>query len=221
MTTKKLGIIGGGQLACLLFQSAQKLKIPTLLFVDDRNSPAFTLGYPCMVGDLYDDDFKIFIDSVDVITFENEWVNIQELQKYSSRKEFYPTLSTLEILQDKIYQKNILTHLHVPTAPFEIIKSPENITSSLKNAQSVFGHYILKWSRYGYDGKGVCFSHEEPATLIQFCEEAFQKNAQVYIEAKIQFKKELALVCARGQSGDFLLIHWLKLSKIRCMRMGI
>ncbi len=210
MISKKLGIVGGGQLACLLFQAAQKLRIPTLLFVEGHGSPAVTFGYAATIGSVGDQNFKKFMDSVDVVTFENEWIAAHELQKYGHQKEFYPRLATLEALQDKISQKEILSRLHIPTAAFEVFDSAEPIIDSLEKARKVFGPFILKWSRYGYDGKGVCFSDEAPSALMKFCEEALSKNARVYAEAEIPFKKELALVCARGKSGDFFAYPLVK-----------
>ena len=56
MSNITLGIIGGGQLGCLLSQAANKIGIETVIFSDDQNSPAknftknFILGIMMMIS---------------------------------------------------------------------------------------------------------------------------------------------------------------------------
>ena len=55
MSNITLGIIGGGQLGCLLSQAANKLNIETVIFSDDKNSPAKSLTKNFIIGN-YDDE---------------------------------------------------------------------------------------------------------------------------------------------------------------------
>ena len=62
MSKATLGIIGGGQLGCMLVEAAKKLEIKTIVFSDDVDSPAEKLSDEFIYGK-YDDQTKI-----DVIT---------------------------------------------------------------------------------------------------------------------------------------------------------
>jgi len=73
MSNITLGIIGGGQLGCLLSQAANKLNIETVIFSDDKNSPAKNLTKDFIIGN-YDDEnlIKKFLSKVNIITYEFE-----------------------------------------------------------------------------------------------------------------------------------------------------
>ena len=71
MSNITLGIIGGGQLGCLLSQAANKIGIETVIFSDDQNSPAKNFTKNFIFGN-YDDDKLIneFASKVNVITYD-------------------------------------------------------------------------------------------------------------------------------------------------------
>ena len=58
MTKITLGIIGGGQLGSMLATAAKKLKIKTIIFSDDINSPGQIFGDEFLPGN-YSDLTKI------------------------------------------------------------------------------------------------------------------------------------------------------------------
>ena len=69
------------------------------------------------------------------------------------------------------------------------------------------GKVVLKWTRQGYDGKGTFLFHSKRdlSRAIAFCKKGLaEKSAQVYAEAWIPFRRELALVsCANEQEQVF------------------
>ena len=90
MSNITLGIIGGGQLGCLLSQAANKLNIETVIFSDDKNSPAKNLTKNFIIGN-YDDenlikeflskvvsvlrrDFKVGSEDSNDVLFVGQWV---------------------------------------------------------------------------------------------------------------------------------------------------
>ena len=78
---------------------------------------------------------------------------------------------------------------------------------AVESAYSRFGgQVVFKWSRMGYDGKGVCLAEDSPQGRIQaveFCKSSLKRGVPVYAERKIPFKRELAIIGCRGHRGDF------------------
>ena len=71
MSDITLGIIGGGQLGSLLSVAANKLNINTVIFSDDKNSPAKNFTKNFISGNYYDEKLiKEFLSKVNVITYE-------------------------------------------------------------------------------------------------------------------------------------------------------
>ena len=68
-----VGIIGGGQLGSMLSEAAKKINIKTVIFSDDKDSPAKNFSNEFIYG-AYNDDSKIndLISKVDLVTFEFE-----------------------------------------------------------------------------------------------------------------------------------------------------
>ena len=63
----------------------------------------------------------------------------------------YPQARVIRLIQDKGLQKEFFKHNDIPSAPFQLINSPDG----LKKTTMPFP-YIQKLRRDGYDGRGVC-----------------------------------------------------------------
>ena len=96
MANPILGIIGGGQLGSMLAQAASKIKIKTVIFSDDLESPAKNFADIFIFGK-YDNEKKIeeFINQVDIVTLEFENIPYQTLNKIKKSK-------TIEVVLRKI-----------------------------------------------------------------------------------------------------------------------
>ena len=133
---------------------------PTVL-ADSIDSPAAQVCPRTIVG--APDNRAIltqFLSSVDSVVFENEFIDTRILQEVATqvkRAHFFPSLSTLGRLRDKVGQKELLKTLGIPNAQFRVFPfngqpKPwiEQVLRELHSQQCV-----LKWGRMGYDGKGV------------------------------------------------------------------
>ena len=113
-------------------------------------------------------------------------------------------------------QKKLLEKLNIPTAPFSLCNaSSARAFESWLHAclKSLGPALVLKWDRFGYDGKGNCFvgmkPKESPRSALKRCltffEEGKRKGATVYAEQAIPFKREAALVAVRssGKNGGW------------------
>ena len=82
MKKTNLGILGGGQLGCMLCMAAKKLDVYTIVWSDDPMSPAKEFSDEFILSN-YNDEEKInyFTKKVDKITFEFENIPFDILDK--------------------------------------------------------------------------------------------------------------------------------------------
>lgn len=202
----RIGILGGGQLGAMLGRAAQSLGHAPLVFVSSHEECAVKWHLPVFCGNLDSaQDVQKFLEQVDVVVFENEFFP-KSLKSNASGHlpKFKPPLNTLETLQNKANQKELLKNLHIPTAEFDIFSGP---TSELSLWIEGIGKKptktVLKWGFGGYDGKGVLV-HNDLTASQKFCLEGINKGATVYSEDWIPFALELAMVGARNHQGEFV-----------------
>src|SRR5271169_4015021 len=76
-----LGIIGGGQLAKMLAQSASQFGCDIVILERNDHSPAASLATENVIGDWDNPESLLALGSrVDIITLENEFVEADSLQ---------------------------------------------------------------------------------------------------------------------------------------------
>lgn len=194
---KTVGIIGGGQLAQLLAMTAYQLGHKTLCFVEEEECPAKRLS-PLFVGKLSDSDaIKKFSEKVDVITVENENVDIDYLKKCEIIKPVFPNPDIIKIAQDRLLEKNCFLQLNIPTTEFFEVNSVLDL-----KAEDGF----LKTRRFGYDGKGqirISQYSNLSATWKKL-------NKPAIFEFFIDFKTEVSLLVARNSAGDIQFFPFIE-----------
>jgi 5-(carboxyamino)imidazole ribonucleotide synthase len=148
---KTLGIIGGGQLGRMACFAAQAMGFRTVIFTDQKNSPASSVTNQTILAKYSDKKaLKKFADLVDVATFEFENIPFETVDYVASQVSFFPRAEVLKITQHRILEKNFLNSIGVKTADYAEIFSLEDLQKNLKK----FGKAILKTATMGYDGKG-------------------------------------------------------------------
>ncbi len=187
-----LGILGGGQLGKMLLSETQKWDIQTKVLDPSPVAPCADITKNFTVGDFK--DYQTVYDfgkQVDVLTVEIEHVNIKAL--YDLEKEgvkVYPQAQVLDMVQDKIKQKEFYKKHQIPTAAF---KSFQNKTELYKEA---FDYPVVwKSSRLGYDGMGV-------KILKNASDLKALLDVPCVIESFLEIDKELAVIIARNVSGE-------------------
>lgn len=195
--TKTLGIMGGGQLGRMLTIAAKKLKIGTIVLDPTPNSPAGQVADEQVVGDFKDPkQIKKLAKKVDYLTFEIESANAQVLKELKEEgKHVQPQGETLEIIQDKLLQKQFLRTSKIPTAPFMKIDNEKDLQKAIK----IFKYpIVLKARHHAYDGRGnavIKNSKDIKSALKKL------QYKMLYVEKYIPFKKELAIQMARTVDG--------------------
>src|SRR5579859_1336888 len=197
-----LGIVGGGQLARMLAQSALQFGCEIVVLERNDHSPASHLARETVIGDWDNPDSLLKLGSmVDVITLENEFVDAGSLQTLEQFGHLLlPAASTVRLVQDKLVQKRALADAGLPVARF----APAPDKAAVLLAAKQFGWpLILKKRRNGYDGKGNATLHS-PADLDQAWERLGGNHHALFVEQFCPFTTELAMMIVRGTDGSLV-----------------
>ncbi|MBD2167926.1 5-(carboxyamino)imidazole ribonucleotide synthase [Calothrix membranacea FACHB-236] len=200
---KRVGIIGGGQLAWMMGDAAKKLGVDLLVQTPSKNDPAVSIAQEAVFAPVDDaNSTEVLAQKCDVITFENEFVNLDALSTLETQGVcFRPRLAALAPLLDKYHQRCYLQELGLPVPNFFAVEENLN-TVQLQNIQSKIEHLgfpvVLKSRRHGYDGQGT-FIINDWASLQQ----KLTINPSLFlIEEFVPFERELAIIAARSVDGE-------------------
>ncbi len=198
---KRVGVIGGGQLARMMTPPAINLGLDLKVLAEAENSSAAMAT--TMVGDYT--QFEVvaeFAKTVDVITFDHEHVPLEVLRRLEEAGvSVQPPSRALAFAQNKLDMRTRLSALGLPMPIWAAISSATELQEFLNDNGGVC---ILKTPIGGYDGKGVRVIKSvedaadwlEPAMLGSV-------GGRLLAEEKVNFVRELAQLSARRPSGEF------------------
>ena len=191
-----IGILGGGQLARMLALAAAPLGLRCHVYSPEKDSCAFDVVHAGTCAK-YDDEAALgrFAGAVDVVTYEFENVPAKTAAFLSRRKPVLPDPQVLETTQDRLVEKNFLTSLKIPTAPY----APVHSATQLSEAVATVGlPAVLKTRQLGYDGKGqakIAKGGDAGAAWQSVL------KAPCILEGFINFEREVSVVAARTRDG--------------------
>jgi 5-(carboxyamino)imidazole ribonucleotide synthase len=188
----RLGILGGGQLGRMLIQSSVNFDLQNIVLDPDMEAPCKDLASEFHNGSLKDyDTVYHFGKKTDLLTIEIENVNCDALEQLEKEGlKIFPQPNVIRLIQDKGRQKEFYRQHQIPTAPFHILNTKEELYLHLD-----FLPAVQKLCTEGYDGRGV----HKIITSIDI-EGGF--SAPSVLERLIDFEKELAVIVARNSSGE-------------------
>ncbi|WP_171573712.1 5-(carboxyamino)imidazole ribonucleotide synthase [Leptolyngbya sp. Cla-17] len=195
ISVQRVGVIGGGQLAWMMAEAAEKLGIELWVQTPSHTDPAVAITAQTILAPV-DDAIATAQLAVhcDVITFENEFVNLPALAHLAQQGTcFRPSLDALRPLLDKYDQRTLMESLGLPTPSF-------TLKELAPHAESF--PVVLKTRRHGYDGQGTFIVHtpaELEATLADLA------SVPVLLEKFVAFEQELAVMAARSQAGEIVI----------------
>ena len=196
--TKRLGIIGGGQLGMMITEAAKNLSenISEIIVLDPtENCPAAQAGAKQIVGDFKDEIAILKLaEQSDIITYEIESGNTDVLSKLKAKIE--PSPSTLGIIQDKLSQKKFLLENGLPVSQFYEITSLDDLHEKINELGFPV---LLKSRRDAYDGRG-----NFKITSLNEVEKAYQRfdGKNLMVEKFVNFKMEVSVIASRNTKGD-------------------
>lgn len=196
VSTKKIGIIGGGQLGKMLIQSASNWDLDIAVLDPSDEAPCKELCSCFYQGKLTDEEtVYAFGKRADIITIEIEAVNVNALKRLKKEgKKVIPNPDALEIIQDKGLQKEFFTNNGLPTSAYSLYSNIDEITEAI-NQGSITLPFVQKSRKDGYDGKGVAIIRTQ-ADLNKLMDKAS------VIEQMVPIKKELAVIAAKNSAGE-------------------
>ena len=196
-TTKKIGILGGGQLGKMLCLSAANWDFKT--YVLDA-SPDYPAGQVCTgftIGDFNNyDDVLAFGQDKDLLTIEIEHVNTRALHELVEMgKQVHPSPRALDIIKDKGLQKEFYRENDIPTARYELFASETQLKEAIAAGRWTYP-LVQKTRTAGYDGKGVAILRT-PADLATKL-----LAGPCLVEELVAVRTEIAVIAARNASDE-------------------
>ncbi len=194
---KKIGIIGGGQLGKMLIEASRPWNTYNIVLDEDKNCPASIIADTCINGSLLDAVALSFLSrQADVLTYEIEHINADCLIDLETQGAIIiPSPLILKIIQDKFLQKSFYFDNEFPTSTFSFIHDLSALEKYISLNQDE--KFVIKSCKGGYDGKGVFVFNKNIHTL-----EDVKLEFPCIAETFIAYKKELAVLVARGLDGQ-------------------
>jgi len=195
----RVGVIGGGQLAWMMADAAQKLGIELVIQTPAQTDPAVAIAAQTVLAKIADAEATAKLATLcDVITFENEFVDLPALRQLAQKGvTFRPDLETLAPILDKYHQRSLLQDLGLPVPAFAAVTAEELVA----NPPTQFP-IVLKTRRHGYDGQGTFIVRDRKALESVL---AKLNSVPLLQEEYIPFERELAIMAARSQTGEIVL----------------
>lgn len=141
-----IGIIGGGQLGMMLAAVAKEMgyKVAILDPGEDACARKFADYFIHSAFNVQENIEKL-CEMSDVVTFEFENIDIKSYKKLEDKYNFVQSSRLLEISQHRLKEKEYAKSRGIPTVKY---------FDSNKADYDVDGKYVMKTTRFGYDGKG-------------------------------------------------------------------
>ncbi len=191
MGGRTIAILGGGQLGRMFIENALRYDVRIEVLDPDPEAPCARLAHRFVAGDLQDRDTVIrFAREADVVGIEIEHVSVEALEELKAMgKTVIPDPAVLRTIQDKGLQKSFYRDHNIPTSPFSLVGSPEE----LNDHDRLFPAF-LKARRGGYDGRGVTAARDRDSVPDDW-------QWPSVLESMVDVDRELAVLVVRDRAG--------------------
>ncbi len=193
-----IGILGGGQLGRMLALAAARLGFKVTVLTPEADAPASAVSARTLAAD-YDDAAALaeLAASCQVITFEFENIPARALETLAGMgAALAPGPRALAVAQDRFDEKTFLNDAGAPTVAFAPVGSGADIRAALAALGTPL---LIKTRRGGYDGKGQAWVARPGEAEEVF---AALGGRPCIAEAPADFRRELAIIAARGRDGE-------------------
>ena len=196
-----LAVVGGGQLARMMAQSAVALGLPLRLLAEGPEVSAAQVVPDALVGDYRDlETLRKVTEDCAVVTFDHEHVPTEHLHALAADGvACRPGPEALVHAQDKAVMRARLAGLGVPCPRNAVVSDAGEVADFAASGDGF--PVVLKTTRGGYDGKGVWVVGSPEECALPF-ETAAAAGVRVLAEEKVDFRRELSALVARSPSGQ-------------------
>ncbi|MCB0767459.1 MAG: 5-(carboxyamino)imidazole ribonucleotide synthase [Flavobacteriales bacterium] len=191
-TLPTIALLGGGQLGRMFIENALRYPVHVAVIDPDPEAPCSPIASEFRTGDLLDEHAIMeHARNADVIGIEIEHVSVPAMQQLKAMgKRVIPDPDVLRIIQDKGHQKRFYQDHGIPTSPFALVDSRDQLHAHVDLLPG-----FLKSRRGGYDGKGVMALRTEAEIA-----EAFE--GPFVLEKQVEVDMELAVIVVRDDHGN-------------------
>lgn len=193
-----IGVLGSGQLGRMFAIAARRMGYRVHTFSPGSDTPTGQVADYEVTAPYEDlDAVRAFARGIDVVTFEFENVPAATVEAVAEIVPVHPRGEVLYVTQNRRREKTFLAEHAFPVTPFRHIRTLEELTKAVAELGLPS---ILKTAGFGYDGKGQ--SRIKTADDIG---PAFEKlcGNEAVLEAFVDFEKEVSVVGARDEEGNF------------------
>ena len=188
-----IGIIGGGQLGKMMAQSAQKMGYKVIVLDPNESCPCRYVAHQFIHAN-YDDEQALnqLGENSDVVTYEFENISSEQLKKLTQLYHIPQGYQAIELLQDRLTEKQTLLEANTQIVPFIQIQTNQDL---LKAIDKLGFPFIVKTRFGGYDGKGQILVRDDSEL-----DEAYQlvEKQECVAEQYLDIKKEVSLTVTIG-----------------------
>lgn len=199
--SKKIMILGSGELGKELIIEAQRLGLETIAVDKYENAPAHNVAHRSYVVDMQNKDALLEImrrEKPDYILPEIEAISIEAL--FEAEKEGLNIIPNADAVSKTMNRKNIRTFadkvLKVKTGPYEFVKTIDE----LREASKRMGYpCVIKpvMSSSGH-GQSVLKCVEDVSKSWEIAKEARGDASELIVEAFVDFDYEITMLTARN-----------------------
>ena len=209
-----IGIIGGGQLARMMYEASIRLDLHLRLLAETPQVSAAQVMRDVVVGDYTDErTVRDFAAGCDAVTFDHEHVPTTVLDRLEADGvAVRPGPAALVHAQDKVVMRERLAGAGVPGPRFRVVRGADDLVDF---AAEVGWPVIAKTSRGGYDGKGVWKIDGPDRAGLPFAALAAGEvgggttagsgtsgRVRILAEEYVDFTRELSAIVVRSPSGQ-------------------
>lgn len=200
--TGAVGVVGAGQLARMMQQSAAGLGVGLSVLADSETDPAVASAARYEIGSCAElSVLKRFSSDVDVVTFDHERTPA-ELAEALCRLgvTVRPGPAALRSAQDKLHAREVQKGAGLPGPRFRSVPRRAALRSIVAAADDWGWPVVLKRRLGGYDGRGVHVLDGPEAAARAIAADPAPPGGWM-VEAHVDIAVELAVLVARRPSG--------------------
>lgn len=201
-----IGIFGGGQLGRLTAMAARSMGYRIHVLDPDPGCPARFVVDQCVEA-AWDDarEAARLARGCDVVTLEIEQISLASMNAAASLVPVRPSESVLEVIQDRIVQKDWLLRNGFPVGRYRAVRSLDELRAAV---EELGGRCFCKSATGGYDGRGqgkVGFSADHSPEAVEAemrgAWEALGEGPGV-VEQAVDLDREISILVARSPRGE-------------------
>src|SRR5437763_4517852 len=196
-----IGILGGGQLGRMTAMAARSLGYRVQVLDPDPSCPARFVVDACFSASW--DDVHSAADLArgsDVVTLEIEQIPISTMEAAANHAPVRPGAHVLEIVQDRIRQKEWLATNGFPIGEFRAVCSAQEMASAIAAFRN---DCFIKSARGGYDGRGQL--RVQPKAVEPVSGDSAWKllgERPCVVEKALALEAEISILIARRPGGQ-------------------